>query len=132
MGSLPPDYKFYCYGGEPVHLNYCFDRDSRGHAEVTEFDINWQPRPDLSRGHYDAIPEKPLCFDEMVEIAKALSKPFPFVRVDFYVEHDRPIFGELTFTPSGGLDLDYTPQGQQVLGELIDLNHIDYAALEIQ
>lgn len=131
-GQFPEDFKFYCYGGEPVHMTYCFNRGRDGHADFTIMDMNWQPRPDLSVGHYDRLPEKPACFEEMVEIAKVLSKPFPFVRVDFYEEHGRPIFGELTFTPAGGLDLDYTPYGQTYLGSCIDIANIDYKALELQ
>ena len=35
---------------------------------------------------------------------KILSKDFNFVRVDFYNENDKLIFGELTFTPGAGFD----------------------------
>ena len=68
---------------------------------------------------------------EMVELAKVLSKPFPFVRVDFYVEHDRPIFGELTFTPTACMENDYVEEMDLKLASLIDLTNIDYKALEI-
>jgi hypothetical protein len=40
----------------------------------------------------------------MIELAKLLSKPFEFVRVDFYLSQEREIyFSEFTFTPSGGI-----------------------------
>ena len=35
----------------------------------------------------------------MKQAAVALSKDFCFVRVDFYVINNKPVFGELTFTP---------------------------------
>ena len=35
----------------------------------------------------------------MKEIARKLSYPFPFVRIDFYEINGKPIFGEMTFTP---------------------------------
>lgn len=37
----------------------------------------------------------------MIEIAKKLSKPFEFVRVDLYNVKGRIIFGELTWIPQG-------------------------------
>lgn len=40
----------------------------------------------------------------MVELAKILSAPFEFVRVDFYLSEKKEIyFSEFTFTPSGGI-----------------------------
>ena len=40
---------------------------------------------------------KPVCFDEMIELAKILSKGFPHIRVDFYEVDGKVYFGELTF-----------------------------------
>jgi hypothetical protein len=51
---------------------------------------------------------KPLCFEQMMEAAQNLSEPFPFVRCDFYVVSDKLYFGELTFTPAGGLATSQT------------------------
>ena len=46
---------------------------------------------------------RPLCLDEMIEIASKLSEEFPHVRVDMYVSIDnRPIIGELTFSTGYG------------------------------
>jgi len=133
-GVAPNDFKFHCYEGKPEHMTYCYDRTTDGHAKFIRMGMDWQPRNDLfprGAGVYTDVPEKPECFAEMVEIAKVLSKPFPFVRVDFYVEHGRPIIGELTFTPTGGMDHDYIPEMDLKLGELIDLSNIDDKALEI-
>ena len=134
-GVFPSDFKFHCYEGRPEHMTYCYDRTAGGHAKFIRMGMDWQPRNDLyprGAGVYTDVPEKPDCFEEMVEIAKVLSKPFPFVRVDFYVEHGRPRFGELTFTPTGGMDHDYTDAMDIKLGDLIDLANINYKALELQ
>jgi hypothetical protein len=46
--------------------------------------------------------EKPPQWDAMMEYASVLSKPFEFVRVDFYIGRDDEIyFSEFTFTPAG-------------------------------
>ena len=39
---------------------------------------------------------------------KKLSKPFPLVRVDLYIVDNKVYFGELTFTPAAGLDVEKT------------------------
>jgi hypothetical protein len=39
----------------------------------------------------------------MVEIARILSEDFELVRVDLYEYKDQVYFGELTFSPGGGL-----------------------------
>jgi hypothetical protein len=47
--------------------------------------------------------EKPTQWEAMMEYASILSKPFEFVRVDFYIGRDGEIyFSEFTFTPAGG------------------------------
>lgn len=38
----------------------------------------------------------------MIEISKNLSKGFPHVRVDFYIENNKLLIGELTFFTTGG------------------------------
>ena len=57
----------------------------------------------------------------MYDYAKKLSKPFKFVRVDLYEFNEKIIFGELTFTPAGCIDANYTNQAQDELGEMIEI-----------
>lgn len=57
----------------------------------------------------------------MYKIAKDLSKPFPFVRIDFYESEDRIIFGEFTFTPSACLADYYNKETLEKLGDLLVL-----------
>lgn len=46
---------------------------------------------------------RPACLDELIICAEKLSKPFDFVRVDFYETQDGELkFGELTFSPAAG------------------------------
>ena len=40
----------------------------------------------------------------MLHLAEKLAAPFPFVRVDFYVNHGQIKFGELTFYPGNGTE----------------------------
>ena len=62
---------------------------------------------------------RPDCLEEMISYAKILSKPFPFVRVDFYEVAGKVYFGELTFTPTGCLGTYYTEKAELELGEML-------------
>lgn len=57
----------------------------------------------------------------MYEYAKKLSKPFKFVRVDFYNYNGKVIFGELTFTPAGCTSTSYIDNWDQKLGDMLNI-----------
>jgi hypothetical protein len=105
--AVIPDYKVYCFHGQPRAILVMRDRGKETKAEF--FDENWIALEDCtkySRPKEGSAP--PLCLGEMLQAAKDLSRPFPFVRCDFYAVNDRLVFGELTFTPAGGLDMAQT------------------------
>ena len=102
-----PDYKFLCYNGEPKNLFVVSNRFKK--MKVDFFDMDWNHLP-FKRKHPTSKnpPKKPENFEQMVEIARKLSKPFPFVRVDIYSVKNKLYIGELTFVPGGGLE-PFTP-----------------------
>lgn len=123
-GALPVDYKFYCFNGSPEYVMFCVGREHEGHPKFYFFDKNWK----LARINRDskAAPEgftieKPSCIDQLFEAAAILSKPFPFVRADFYIVDDKPIFGELTFTPTAGMDTNRLPETDIMMGKMLNL-----------
>ena len=122
-GSLPSDYKIHCFHGKPMFLEYIHDRDydnkNKFYTSAFIDIINMKDRHDLE-GESSPISEiiLPKSFDLMLKYAKILSQDFPYVRVDFYEEFGRPIFGELTFTPYHS----QTKSSLVELGQLIDLS----------
>lgn len=120
QGEVIPDYKVYCFNGEALAI---FVMHDRGHGVKSEFfDKEWHLL--LNTKKYKApseITPKPLCFDRMMEVSKKLSSPFPFVRCDFYVIGGRLIFGELTFTPAGGVLTSQTSINGKEMGELLHI-----------
>ena len=58
--------------------------------------------------------------DEMLELARILSKGFPYVRVDFMIS-DRIYFSELTFFPDAGVGTDWNDNWLRKTGEMICL-----------
>ena len=98
------DYKFMCFNGEPLYMQ--LNNDYEGRHYVDFYDLaTWTQIPVTYSAYQmsDRHIEKPVQFDEMMELARKLAKPFPFVRVDFYNFDNTIILGELTFFPGGGL-----------------------------
>ena len=107
-GILPEDYKFYCFKGTAPFVMVCTDRQAGGKKpRFWYYNENWEMQmlseDAIQYGIKASIP-KPEGIDKAFEYAKILSKGFPFVRVDVYIVDGQVFFGELTFTPSAGLD----------------------------
>ena len=98
------DYKFFCFNGEPKFLYVITDRKPGEYAFLGIYDINYNKLPvyrcDERRAEH-CVP-KPQNYDEMVEVARILSKDFPHVRVDLYNLNGKIYFGELTFYDGSG------------------------------
>lgn len=129
-GELPEDYKFFCMNGKCVAVMICKDRVIGGRAKYFFLDREWNLLP-YSQEALDSPNEyipKPKKVFEAMEMAEKLAKDFPFVRVDFYIVNNQIYFGELTFTPAAGMDVELmlTPPGENkdvdtILGEQLIL-----------
>lgn len=120
------DYKIWCFNGKAHYIWACCNRDKNG-TDVMTYDMEWNAHPEYSvfYDHYrrgNIIP-KPKNYDEMIDVAERLSKPFPVVRVDLYNIDGKIYFGEMTFTSLGGLMDFYTDEFQNLAGSLIDVNY---------
>jgi len=118
---LPNDYKLYCFHGRPYFVAVATDRGTN--VKWHFLDMDWNRMDiDLPEHTQGNLPIKPVCWDHMSEVAVRLSQPFPFVRVDFYEENGRAVFGEMTFTPGAGMLRGYYNEaGMNFLGELLHL-----------
>ena len=113
------DYKFFCFDGEPKYLYVMTGRGGAGGPSIGIYDAQFRPtgcrrkgRPPLPR----EIP-KPENFDEMLDAARRLSKPFPHVRADFYNPNGKLIFGELTFFSGTGYIMFEPDEFDYILGK---------------
>lgn len=98
---LPKDFKFLCFNGEPLLIQV--DVDRFGDHRENYYDKDWTLLPvvtDLPNADGDIPP--PARFEEMKNIARTLSQPFDFARIDFYFIDGRVYVGEITFFPGGG------------------------------
>ncbi len=123
-GEAPVDYKFYCFNGEAKYVLCCYGRSIDHKPAFYFFDKNWELKRFNKMGK--EAPEgftmpKPAGMDDLFHYAEILSKPFPFVRADFYLENGKAYFGELTFTPGGGYDMNRLPETQLKFGQMVNL-----------
>ncbi|MFT6895570.1 MAG: hypothetical protein ACJAWX_003193 [Algoriphagus sp.] len=101
-GALPSDYKFYCFNGVPQLLYILKDRFGDK--------VDWFLTMDLKDTGMliskNVLPDGFFVpnLDQMIEYAKALSKPFTFVRVDFYSLENELYLGELTHYDASGFE----------------------------
>ena len=119
--ELPKDYKVYCFHGRPLYILVCDGRGSQ-RTRFYFYDANWRFCPITRDGlevSGDFSVARPENLSEMLACAADLSAPFPFVRADFYEIGGKLIFGELTFTPAGGLDTRRLPATDIMFGKLL-------------
>ena len=122
----PNDYKVYCFNGVAKYVMVCVGREKGGHPMFLYYDQEWNlmPYSQDALDHPDIVIEKPKCLENLFYYANKLSKPFPFVRADFYCINDKVYFGELTFTPSGGYDNGRLEKTDRLLGDLLKLPEV--------
>jgi len=122
VSKVPIDYKVYCFGGKAHCTLVCQERTLLNDQAIFDiYDREWNTKLPYSKSSLQAnrkIP-KPDAYEEIIDAAEVLAKPFPFVRMDFYSIQGRAVLGEMTFTPMGCIDPDYTDTAQQELGALI-------------
>jgi hypothetical protein len=112
-GRIPADYKVHCFMGhlgEPViYILVISDRfGDNTHGDV--YDVNWN-RTEIAIGPYkrsNGPSPPPENLDSLLSAAATLASDFEYVRVDLYAFDNRLYFGEMTFTPGGGV-LPFTP-----------------------
>jgi len=121
-GKPVSDYKVYCFDGRAHCTMACTDRSEK-RANYDFYDLGWTNKLAYSKTSLLAnrdIP-KPGAYEEIIAAAEKLSKPFPFVRMDFFSIGGRAYFGEMTFSPNGGIDIYLTDLAQNIMGDLIRL-----------
>ncbi|WP_297094232.1 ATP-grasp fold amidoligase family protein [uncultured Draconibacterium sp.] len=117
--NLLNDYKIYCFGGKPKYIQTLFDRETD--IKETWFDTNWIEQEFFYFSNERKKVERPVKLEEMLEVARKLSEPFYYVRVDLYDVNNVIYFGELTFHPYGGF-MKWNPEKMDLkLGQKLKL-----------
>ncbi len=119
-GSLPEDYKVYCFHGVPTYIQIDHGR-FQNHTR-SFYDTEWNKMP-FSIGYplEKEVAERPVNFQKMLEIATKLSDTLPFLRVDMYNTNGKIFVGELTCYPGNGLEKFSDEKWDTILGEKLNL-----------
>jgi len=120
------DYKIWCFNGKPTYITTYSNRTKEGLCDLNIYDTHWNQYPQFIRANDHYLPGKqslpqPHNLCQMLEIATILTKGFPCVRLDLYEVGGKVFFGEMTFTPSAGLNFTYTQEFLNILGDLCKL-----------
>ena len=116
------DYKFFTFGGVPKVL-YIAQGRGRGEPTVADFfDMDFNHLPFTIDHDMAAVPpEKPVCFEEMKQLAAILSEGTPQLRVDFYEVDGKVYFGEMTFFHCSGMEAFHPEEWDKIFGDWVEL-----------
>ena len=123
VGSMPQDYKFYCFNGEPRLFYITSDRENNGEVREDFFDLNGNLLKLNQVGYYNNpnTPALPKNLGKMIAMARVLAKGTYHLRVDFYEVNGNIFVGELTFFDGGGY-VEFIPtEYNAILGSWIHL-----------
>lgn len=114
------DYKFFCFDGAVKAMFIATDRGIDTRFDFFDLEFNHMP----FMQHYPNANKpinKPKGFEEMVELAKVLSKGIPHVRVDFYDINGKVYFGEMTFFHFSGWEKFEPEKYDQIFGSWLQI-----------
>ncbi len=112
-------YKILCFGGEPKVIQVITDQHTDERFDYYDAEFNHMDFEHI-RPNSDKPVVKSARFDEMLDIARKLSKGFKFIRVDLYDIDGEIYFSELTFFHDGGF-YEFPEKYEQEFGSWIDL-----------
>lgn len=121
--SAPTEYQVRMINGKANSIVACCKSDGsmQGYKE-NSYNIDWTPNDYCEENLERGVFERPKNLDFILECAKTLAAPFPFVRVDFYEVEGKVYFAEMTFTPNTNC-LRYPQRSLDELGKLLKLPH---------
>lgn len=122
-----PDYKWYCFNGEPKFCQVIQDRTSN--ETIDFFDTEWRHQSFVGLNppggndfeHAAVTPERPDNLETQIRIASELSKKIPFSRIDLFEIGRNIFFGEITFYPASGIGFFKPDQYNEILGEMLTI-----------
>ncbi len=121
-GAIPEDYKFHCFHNSNDEFQFLLqvDRDRfQNHGQdIYDSDLKpvpytWNLRPKSGQAFHP-----PKNFDQMIAIARQLSRDFDYMRIDLYNIEGKIYFGEFTPYHRGGKAPIYPRAWDYKLGEM--------------
>ena len=89
------DYKIFCWHGVPKFVMVDIDRRTNHMRKI--YDTEWNEQDfSMTYPRASGVLPKPATLEEMLKVARALSAPFSFVRIDLYTNGSQVLVGEVT------------------------------------
>lgn len=105
----------HCRNGEPKIISL-IDRKTK---ERQSFDTNKSPLGvSLAYPLKEFEPKDWGFFDTLLKSSRILSEEFSYIRIDFYTDGERVLFGELTNMPVGGMGTFFPAGGEKKFSEV--------------
>lgn len=124
-----PDYKFFCFNGEPKYCQVISGRGTNMCIDFFDHEWNHQPFHEPRKYPFAGVePKKPKCYEKMWGLARNLAQDKAFSRIDFYEIGDDVYFGEITFYPTSGFGGFNPTDYDTMLGKMIDLSSVSPGA----
>ena len=120
-GNQLKDYKIFCFSGEPKIIKVDYNRFSGHKRNFYDTEWNYIPVSIKSPSDPNVIIKRPKQLNEMLNLARVLSKNYPHVRIDFYYANDNIYFGEITFYHESGFGKFLPESYNYQLGSWIEL-----------
>lgn len=122
-GQALVDYKVFCFHGKAKLIEIIRGRYTENYTQDI-YDIEWN-NTGIGQGYKtdENYLEKPVFFDEMIELSEILAKDIIHVRVDWYFVNNQLYFGELTFFDGSGFVPFENKEDDVLLGSWIDLTN---------
>ena len=124
QGKVPSDYKFHCFKQKDGTVKFVlqmvngrFSEESRGYFVNTLYDCSYS----LGQGEPRIPKEDISTLQKICQLNEVLCEHFNYVRLDWYVVDGKPYFGEMTFTPGGGLSKEFGLKLELIMGEMWEL-----------
>jgi hypothetical protein len=118
--NTPDDIKVLCFNGKAKLIEVHMNRFGNNHTQDF-YDITWR-KTGISQGNIsNSTKEKPLYFEEMINLSELLAKDKYHVRIDWYEVNGKLYFGEITFFDGSGLYPFDNENDNLMLGSWIDL-----------
>lgn len=116
-----PVYKVFNFDGEPKLIQVILN-DKTKNETVDYYSPEWE-KLDLRQNFPNSsiVLPKPEKLNEILNLAKELSKGFPHIRTDFYIINNRIYFSEFTFFSDCGFATFDPESWDLTLGKLIKL-----------
>jgi len=119
-----PDYKWYCFNGEPKYCQVIQNRSAREMIDFFDTEWNHQEFIGLNQDaiHAEVLPKRPSDLEDQIRVARELSKNMLYARIDLFHTGEKTYFGEITLYPASGFGSFKPEQYNELLGSMLQLS----------